>query len=69
MVDSASAVWSAEIEIAKLLAALETSTGCRVEDISIEDIDVTRLEDRCQRLQRTVRIRLVAIAENRWLQA
>lgn len=45
-------------KIAAILLELEKSTGCTVSDISIDNIDVTSLGDKCRQIYKKINIKI-----------
>lgn len=56
----------AELAIARILEQLEMDTGSVVEEISLDDIDVTSLESDRQVIARRVRLELKRLPGTSW---
>lgn len=60
------AVDEVERAISKLLQALEVDTGQIVDDLRLEDVDVTTMSDDSPRLFRRVVVKLKPISGTQW---
>lgn len=56
----------AEEAIAKILAELEVSRCALVKSMEVFDMDVTRIDDDRQQLQRSVRIEMFRVPGQKW---
>lgn len=59
-------VQTAQIEINKILRQLEHSSGCVVEDVSLQKLDTTAVADTFQVLQVSVVIELKRLPSQNW---